>query len=29
MFYIGFWADKGNADATTLKLLEALKNRSI
>ena len=29
MFYIGFWTDKGNADATTLKLLEALKNKKI
>ena len=29
MLYIGFWTDKGNADAATLKLLEALKNKKI
>ncbi len=29
MLYIGFWTDKGNADAATLKLLETLKNKKI
>ena len=29
MLYIGFWTDKGNADANTLKLLETLKNKKI
>ena len=29
MLYIGFWTDKGNADAVTLKLLETLKNKKI
>ena len=28
MLYIGFWTDKGNADANTLKLLETLKNNA-
>ena len=27
--YVGFWTDKGNADANTLKLLETLKNKKI
>ena len=29
MLYIGFWTDKGNADANTLKVLETLKNKKI
>lgn len=29
LLYIGFWTDKGNADETTLRLLQKLKNRKI
>lgn len=27
--YVGFWTDKGNADASTLELLKKLKNKKI
>lgn len=29
MLYIGFWTDKGNADAATLELLKVLTNKKI
>lgn len=29
MLYIGFWTDKGTADATTLALLKNLKNKKV
>ena len=29
LLYVGFWTDKGNADADTLALLQTLKNKRL